>query len=54
MILLVFFFEFIYYLIFFQDHISYIAGKDRERPCQLQLVIKTKQSIIISFEFEME
>jgi hypothetical protein len=35
------------------DHISYIPGKDRERPYQLELVIKTKQSIAISFEFEM-
>ncbi|CAF3854820.1 unnamed protein product [Rotaria sordida] len=35
------------------DHISYIPGKDRERPYQLELVIKTKQSILINFEFEM-
>src|ERR1700723_1449206 len=49
-----FFFEFFCYLIFvFEDYISYIPGKDRERPYQLELVIKTKQSIVISFEFEM-
>ncbi len=39
--------------VFFRDHISYIPDKDRERPYQLELVIKTKQSILISFEFEM-
>jgi hypothetical protein len=39
--------------IYILDHISYIPGKDRERPYQLELVIKTKQSIAISFEFEM-
>lgn len=37
----------------FLDHLSFIPGKDRERPYQLELVIRTKQSIIISFEFEM-
>ncbi|CAF1905194.1 unnamed protein product [Rotaria magnacalcarata] len=35
------------------DHLSYIPGKDRELPYQLELVITTKQSILISFEFEM-
>jgi phosphatidylinositol glycan class T len=37
----------------FLDHISYIPGRDRERPYQLELVIKIKQSVLISFEFEM-
>ncbi|UJR10819.1 hypothetical protein I4U23_015006 [Adineta vaga] len=35
------------------DHISYVPGKDRERSYQLELIVKTKQSIVISFEFEM-
>ncbi|CAF1058341.1 unnamed protein product [Rotaria sp. Silwood1] len=35
------------------DYISYVPGKDRKRPYQLELVIKTKQSILINFEFEM-
>ena len=35
------------------DYLSYIPGKDRERPYQLELLIKTTQSIVISFEFEM-
>ncbi|CAF1093440.1 unnamed protein product [Adineta steineri] len=35
------------------EHISYIPGKDRQRSYQLELVVKTQQSIIISFEFEM-
>ncbi|CAF0980488.1 unnamed protein product [Adineta ricciae] len=35
------------------DYISYTPGKDRERSYQLEIVIKTDQSIVISFEFEM-
>lgn len=33
--------------------ISYQPGKDRERPYQLELLIKTRQSILITFEYEM-
>lgn len=39
--------------ILFVDHLSFIPGKDRERPYQLELVIRTKKSILISFDFEM-
>lgn len=37
----------------FSVRVSYQPGKDRQRPYQLELVIKTRQSILISFEFEM-
>ena len=33
--------------------ISYEPGKDRERPYQLEVVIKTRQSILLTFEYEM-
>ena len=38
---------------FLSVRISYQPGKDRERPYQLELVIKTHQSILITFEYEM-
>ena|ERR1700722_13324568 len=45
--------EFFCYFLSFQDHLSYVPGKDRERPYQLEMILTTIESFSISFQFEM-